>query len=144
MSHAILDYRVPFVPSEKEYEVVSIREGERVVIPCRGSVENLNVTLSTVRSIFSLLLLLLLFRLFQSHIKFSSVTSPRLLSKYSNKELHPDGKETQWDAKKGFIVPSHLISFAGVVSCQTRIGDETFKSPLYIVAVVGEERVTTS
>lgn len=45
----ILDYRVPFVPSEKEYEVVSIREGERVVIPCRGSVENLNVTLNTVR-----------------------------------------------------------------------------------------------
>lgn len=79
--------------------------------------------------------------------------SPRLLSKsvnvcvcqkYSNKELHPDGKETQWDARKGFIVPSHLISFAGVVSCQTRIGDETFKSPLYIVAVVGEERVTKS
>ncbi|XP_075895260.1 vascular endothelial growth factor receptor 2 isoform X2 [Nelusetta ayraudi] len=97
------DYRVPFVPSEKEYEVVSIREGERVVIPCRGSVENLNVTLNT----------------------------------YSNKELHPDGKESQWDARRGFIVPSHLISFAGVVSCQTRIGDETFKSPLYIVAVVG-------
>lgn len=82
---------------------------------------------------------MLLFRLLQSHIKFSSVISPCLLSKYSNKELHPDGKETQWDAKKGFIVPSHLISFAGVVSCQTRIGDETFKSPLYIVAVVGEE-----
>ncbi|KAM4629460.1 vascular endothelial growth factor receptor 2 isoform 4-T4 [Polymixia lowei] len=41
------DYKVPFVPSEKEYEVVFIREGERVVIPCRGSVENLNVTLHT-------------------------------------------------------------------------------------------------
>lgn len=45
----ILDYKVPFVPSEKEYEVVFIREGERVVIPCRGSVEDLNVTLHTVR-----------------------------------------------------------------------------------------------
>lgn len=45
----ILDYKVPFVPSEKEYEFVFIREGERVVIPCRGSVENLNVTLHTVR-----------------------------------------------------------------------------------------------
>ncbi|PWA14445.1 hypothetical protein CCH79_00011188 [Gambusia affinis] len=42
------DSKVPFVPSEKEYEVVFIREGERVVIPCRGSVENLNVTLNTV------------------------------------------------------------------------------------------------
>uniref|UniRef100_A0A8C4F529 receptor protein-tyrosine kinase n=1 Tax=Dicentrarchus labrax TaxID=13489 RepID=A0A8C4F529_DICLA len=41
------DSKVPFVPSEKEYEVVFIREGERVVIPCRGSVENLNVTLHT-------------------------------------------------------------------------------------------------
>uniref|UniRef100_A0A4W6CKC0 receptor protein-tyrosine kinase n=1 Tax=Lates calcarifer TaxID=8187 RepID=A0A4W6CKC0_LATCA len=98
------DYKVPFVPSEKEYEVVFIREGERVVIPCRGSVENLNVTLHT---------------------------------KYPNKELHPDGKDSHWDAKTGFTVPSYLISYAGVVSCQTRVGNETFKSPLYIVAVVG-------
>ncbi|KAM9848527.1 vascular endothelial growth factor receptor 2 [Aulostomus maculatus] len=98
------DYKVPFVPSDKEYEVVFIREGERVVIPCRGSVENLNVTLHT---------------------------------KYPNKELHPDGKDSLWDARTGFTVPSHLISYAGVVSCQTHIGNETFKSPLYIVAVVG-------
>ncbi|XP_068449123.1 vascular endothelial growth factor receptor 2 isoform X2 [Clinocottus analis] len=97
------DYKVPFVPPEKEYEVVFIREGERVVIPCRGSVEDLNVTLHT----------------------------------YPNKELHPDGKDSLWDARTGFTVPSHLISYAGVVSCQTRIGNETFKSPLYIVAVVG-------
>ncbi|XP_032381840.1 vascular endothelial growth factor receptor 2 isoform X2 [Etheostoma spectabile] len=99
----VRDDKVPFVPSEKEYEVVFIREGERVVIPCRGSVENLNVTLHT----------------------------------YPNKELHPDGKDSLWDARTGFTVPSHLISYAGVVSCQTRIGNETFKSPLYIVAVVG-------
>uniref|UniRef100_A0A7N8WT10 receptor protein-tyrosine kinase n=1 Tax=Mastacembelus armatus TaxID=205130 RepID=A0A7N8WT10_9TELE len=98
------DDRVPFVPSEKDYEVVFIREGQRVVIPCRGSLENLNVTLHT---------------------------------KYPNKELHPDGKDSWWDARTGFTVPSHLISYAGVVSCQTRIGNETFKSPLYIVAVVG-------
>ncbi|KAM4629459.1 vascular endothelial growth factor receptor 2 isoform 3-T3 [Polymixia lowei] len=97
------DYKVPFVPSEKEYEVVFIREGERVVIPCRGSVENLNVTLHT----------------------------------YPKKELHPDGKDSLWDAKTGFTVPSHLISYAGVVFCQTHIGNETFKSPLYIIAVVG-------
>ncbi|XP_028259922.1 vascular endothelial growth factor receptor 2 isoform X2 [Parambassis ranga] len=97
------DYKVPFVPSEKEYEVVFIREGERVVIPCRGSVEDLNVTLNT----------------------------------YPIKELHPDGKDSLWDARTGFTVPTHLISYAGVVSCQTHIGNETFKSPLYIVAVVG-------
>uniref|UniRef100_A0A4W6CE05 receptor protein-tyrosine kinase n=1 Tax=Lates calcarifer TaxID=8187 RepID=A0A4W6CE05_LATCA len=57
--------------------------------------------------------------------------------KYPNKELHPDGKDSHWDAKTGFTVPSYLISYAGVVSCQTRVGNETFKSPLYIVAVVG-------
>ncbi|XP_040040692.2 vascular endothelial growth factor receptor 2 isoform X1 [Gasterosteus aculeatus] len=98
------DYKVPFVPPEKELEVVFISEGERVVIPCRGSAEDLNVTLHT---------------------------------KYPNKELRPDGKDSVWDARTGFTVPSHLISYAGVVSCQTRIANETFKSSLYIVAVVG-------
>ncbi|XP_056894551.1 vascular endothelial growth factor receptor 2 isoform X2 [Takifugu flavidus] len=100
----VRDPKVPFVPSEKEYEMVFVREGEQVVIPCRGSLEDLNVTLHT---------------------------------KYPNKELHPDGKETLWDARKGFTVPSHLISYAGVVFCQTYIGNETYKSPLYIIAVVG-------
>ncbi|XP_057697758.1 vascular endothelial growth factor receptor 2 [Corythoichthys intestinalis] len=100
----VRDDKVPFVPSGKDYEVVFIREGERVVIPCRGSLENLNVTLHT---------------------------------EYPNKEFHPDGKDSLWDAKTGFTIPSHLISYAGLVSCQTRIGDETFKSPLYVVAVVG-------
>uniref|UniRef100_A0A7N6B521 receptor protein-tyrosine kinase n=1 Tax=Anabas testudineus TaxID=64144 RepID=A0A7N6B521_ANATE len=57
--------------------------------------------------------------------------------KYPKKELYPDGKESLWDARTGFTVPSYLISFAGVVSCQTRIGNETFSSPVYIVAVVG-------
>uniref|UniRef100_A0A3B4A5J8 receptor protein-tyrosine kinase n=1 Tax=Periophthalmus magnuspinnatus TaxID=409849 RepID=A0A3B4A5J8_9GOBI len=98
------DYKTPFVPSEKDYEVVFIREGVKVVIPCRGSVENLNVTLHT---------------------------------KYPNKELYPDGKDSLWDSQKGFTVPSHLVSYSGVVFCQTRLGNETFKSPLYIVAVVG-------
>uniref|UniRef100_A0A1A8S2T1 receptor protein-tyrosine kinase n=1 Tax=Nothobranchius rachovii TaxID=451742 RepID=A0A1A8S2T1_9TELE len=98
------DYKVPFVPSDKECELVFIREGERVVIPCRGSVEELNVTLNT---------------------------------EYPIKEIHPDGKDSVWDARTGFTVPAHLISYAGVVSCQTRIGNQTFKSPLYIVAVVG-------
>ncbi|CAL1592983.1 unnamed protein product [Knipowitschia caucasica] len=100
----VQDYKMPFVPSEKDYEVVYIQEGVKVIIPCRGSVENLNVTLHT---------------------------------KYPNKELYLDGKESEWDAQRGFTVPSHLVSYAGVVFCQTRIGNETFKSPVYIVAVVG-------
>ncbi|XP_023854450.1 vascular endothelial growth factor receptor 2-like [Salvelinus sp. IW2-2015] len=46
----VQDYKVPFVPSDKDIDVVFIREGVQVVIPCRGSVENLNVTLRTVRT----------------------------------------------------------------------------------------------
>lgn len=126
--------------------MVSIREGEEVVIPCRGSVENLNVTLNTVRKSCFWWLFSMFSRtrtIFPPFLLLSKSVSFCVCQKYTNKELHPDGKETQWDARKGFIVPSHVISFAGVVSCQTRIGAETFKSPLYIVAVVGEEQVTT-
>lgn len=43
-----LDYRMPFVRMAQDYDVVFIREGEQVVIPCLVSVENLNVTLYTV------------------------------------------------------------------------------------------------
>ncbi len=43
-----LDYRTPFVRMAQDYDVVFIREGEQVVIPCLVSVENLNVTLYTV------------------------------------------------------------------------------------------------
>ncbi|KAJ8397526.1 hypothetical protein AAFF_G00438020 [Aldrovandia affinis] len=100
----VQDYKVPFVRSSQNYDVVFIREGQRVVIPCLGSVEDLNVTLFT---------------------------------KYPKKELFPDGQEVIWDSQRGFIVPSHLISYAGVVFCQTRIRNETFYSSLYIVAVVG-------
>ena len=44
----VLDYRSPFVRSAHPYDVVFIREGEQVVIPCLGSVEDINVTLFTV------------------------------------------------------------------------------------------------
>ncbi|XP_041696266.2 vascular endothelial growth factor receptor 2 [Coregonus clupeaformis] len=100
----VQDFKVPFVPSDKDYEVVFISEGVQVIIPCRGSVEDLNVTLHT---------------------------------KFPKKELYPNGKDMFWDSMKGFSVPSHLISYAGVVFCQTHIHNETYKSPLYIVAVVG-------
>ncbi|KPP64900.1 vascular endothelial growth factor receptor 2-like, partial [Scleropages formosus] len=97
-------YRVPFIHSSHTYDVVFIREGEPVVIPCLGSIENLNVTLYT---------------------------------KFPKKELFPDGKEVRWDGRKGFSIPSHLISHAGVVFCQAHIGNETFQSSFYIAAVVG-------
>uniref|UniRef100_A0A8C9SKK6 receptor protein-tyrosine kinase n=1 Tax=Scleropages formosus TaxID=113540 RepID=A0A8C9SKK6_SCLFO len=101
----VQDYRVPFIHSSHTYDVVFIREGEPVVIPCLGSIENLNVTLYTVR--------------------------------FPKKELFPDGKEVRWDGRKGFSIPSHLISHAGVVFCQAHIGNETFQSSFYIAAVVG-------
>uniref|UniRef100_A0AAY4DEX9 receptor protein-tyrosine kinase n=1 Tax=Denticeps clupeoides TaxID=299321 RepID=A0AAY4DEX9_9TELE len=100
----ISDYKVPFVRSSQPYEVVFIREGEQVVIPCLGSVEDLNVT---------------------------------LYMKYPPKELIPEGKKVYWDSTRGFVVPSHLISFAGLVYCQTNILNETFQSSLYLIAVVG-------
>ena len=62
-----------------------------------------------------------------------------LCQKYPKKELSPNGKDCLWDSRTGFTVPSHLISYAGVVFCQTHIHNDTFKSPLYIVAVVGKE-----
>lgn len=58
--------------------------------------------------------------------------------KYPTKELYPNGKDIYWDSMKGVSVPSHLISYAGLVFCQTRINNETYKSSLYIVTVVGK------
>ncbi|XP_067239768.1 vascular endothelial growth factor receptor 2 isoform X1 [Chanodichthys erythropterus] len=100
----IQDYRTPFIRMAQDYDVVFIREGEQVVIPCLVSVEDLNVTLYT---------------------------------KYPVKELATDGKEVNWDSKRGFILPSHVVSYAGVVYCQTIIRNETYQSSPYIVAVVG-------
>uniref|UniRef100_A0A673MBU5 receptor protein-tyrosine kinase n=1 Tax=Sinocyclocheilus rhinocerous TaxID=307959 RepID=A0A673MBU5_9TELE len=100
----IQDCRTPFVRMAQDYDVVFIREGEQVVIPCLVSVENLNVTLYT---------------------------------KYPVKELATDGKDVIWDSKRGFILPSHVVSYAGVVYCQTTIRNETYQSSPYIVAVVG-------
>lgn len=56
------------------------------------------------------------------------------------KELVTDGKDVFWDSQKGFVLPSHVISYAGVVYCQTRIQNETFQSLAYILAVVGKEK----
>uniref|UniRef100_A0A8C2H743 receptor protein-tyrosine kinase n=1 Tax=Cyprinus carpio TaxID=7962 RepID=A0A8C2H743_CYPCA len=60
-----------------------------------------------------------------------------LQQKYPVKELATDGKEVIWDSKRGFILPSHVVSYAGVVYCQTTIRNETYQSSPYIVAVVG-------
>lgn len=60
------------------------------------------------------------------------------------KELVTDGKDVFWDSKKGFLLPSHVISYAGVVYCQTRIQNETFQSLAYILAVVGKEKYADS
>ncbi|XP_017311905.1 vascular endothelial growth factor receptor 2 isoform X1 [Ictalurus punctatus] len=100
----VQDYRMPFLRLSQDFEVVFIREGEQVVIPCLGSLEDLNVTLYT---------------------------------KYPVKELVTDGKDVFWDSKRGFLLPSHVISYAGVVYCQTRIQNETFQSLAYVLAVVG-------
>lgn len=43
-----------------------------------------------------------------------------------------------WDSKKGFIIQSHMVSYAGVVYCETIIQNETYQSSPYIMAVVGK------
>lgn len=60
--------------------------------------------------------------------------------KYPVKELTTDGIEVIWDSKKGFILPSHEVSYAGVVYCQTIIRNETYQSSPYIMAVVGKQK----
>uniref|UniRef100_A0A8C1ZGG0 receptor protein-tyrosine kinase n=1 Tax=Cyprinus carpio TaxID=7962 RepID=A0A8C1ZGG0_CYPCA len=60
-----------------------------------------------------------------------------LHQKYPVKELATDGKDVIWDSKRGFVLPSHVVSYAGVVYCQTTIRNETYQSSPYIVAVVG-------
>ncbi|XP_051501062.1 vascular endothelial growth factor receptor 2-like isoform X1 [Myxocyprinus asiaticus] len=60
-----------------------------------------------------------------------------LYTKYPVKELATDGKEVIWDSKRGFILPSHVVSYAGVVYCETIIQNETYQSSTYIVTVVG-------
>lgn len=66
-----------------------------------------------------------------------------LEQKYPVKELVTDGKEVLWDSKRGFILDSHVVSYAGVVYCETIIQNETYQSSSYIVAVVGKTDLGT-
>ncbi|KAL1022594.1 hypothetical protein UPYG_G00029680 [Umbra pygmaea] len=110
----VQDYKLPFIPSDKDYEVVFIREGVQVLIPCPVSVRDLTVTLHT-----------------------SQWLKTMISQKYPMKAIYPNGKDIFWDSRKGFSVPSHLISYASVAFCQTQIHNETYRSSLFIIAVVG-------
>ncbi|MGH0154255.1 UNVERIFIED_CONTAM: hypothetical protein FKN15_033628, partial [Acipenser sinensis] len=60
-----------------------------------------------------------------------------LHTKYPGKVFVPDGKTIYWDSRRGFIIPSYLISYAGMVFCQTTIESEIYQSQLYMLTVVG-------
>ncbi|KAG2466136.1 INTU protein, partial [Polypterus senegalus] len=60
-----------------------------------------------------------------------------LFAKYPDREIVPDGEIIYWNSRKGFIVPSFLINFAGIVRCQTVIYGKIFQSPLFMLTVVG-------
>lgn len=60
-----------------------------------------------------------------------------LWARYPEKKFVPDGNRIFWDSKKGFTIPSYMISYAGMVFCEAKINDETYQSIMYIVAVVG-------
>ncbi|XP_021557252.1 vascular endothelial growth factor receptor 2 [Neomonachus schauinslandi] len=103
----VRDYRSPFIASvSDQHEVVYITEkkNKTVVIPCLGSVSNLNVS---------------------------------LCARYPEKRFVPDGNRISWDSKKGFTIPSYMISYAGMVFCEAKINDESYQSVMYIVVVVG-------
>ncbi|XP_019496411.1 PREDICTED: vascular endothelial growth factor receptor 2 isoform X1 [Hipposideros armiger] len=103
----VQDYRSPFIASvSDQHGVVYITENKNktVVIPCLGSISNLNVS---------------------------------LCARYPEKRFVPDGNRIFWDSKKGFTIPSYMISYAGMVFCEAKINDESYQSIMYIVAVVG-------
>uniref|UniRef100_A0A8C5UXC1 Vascular endothelial growth factor receptor 2 n=1 Tax=Microcebus murinus TaxID=30608 RepID=A0A8C5UXC1_MICMU len=103
----VQDYRSPFIASvSDQHEVVYITENKNktVVIPCLGSISNLNVS---------------------------------LCARYPERRFVPDGNRISWDSKKGFTIPSYMISYAGMVFCEAKINDESYQSITYIVAVVG-------
>lgn len=60
-----------------------------------------------------------------------------LCARYPEKRFVPDGDKISWDSKKGFSIPSYMISYAGMVFCEAKIHDETYQSIMYIVVVVG-------
>ncbi|XP_051820092.1 vascular endothelial growth factor receptor 2 [Antechinus flavipes] len=60
-----------------------------------------------------------------------------LYAKYPEKRFVPDGEKIFWDSKKGFSLPSYMISYAGMVFCEAKINDESYQSLMYIIAVVG-------
>ncbi|KAM5272191.1 vascular endothelial growth factor receptor 2 [Ctenodactylus gundi] len=101
----VQDYRSPFITSVNHpHGVVYITGNKTVVIPCRGSVSNLNVS---------------------------------LYARYPEKRFVPDGSRIFWDSEKGFIIPSYMISYAGMVFCEAKINDESYQSIMYIIVVVG-------
>ncbi|KAI4585623.1 hypothetical protein MJG53_005857 [Ovis ammon polii x Ovis aries] len=103
----VQDYRSPFIASvSDQHEVVYITENKNktVVIPCLGTVSDLNVS---------------------------------LCARYPEKRFVPDGNRISWDSKKGFSIPSYMISYAGVVFCEAKINDESYQSIMYIIVVIG-------
>ncbi|XP_007944400.1 vascular endothelial growth factor receptor 2 [Orycteropus afer afer] len=103
----VQDYRSPFIASvSDQHGIVYITDNKNktVVIPCLGSISNLNVS---------------------------------LCARYPEKRFVPDGNRISWDSKKGFTIPSYMISYAGMVFCEAKINDETYQSIMYIVVVVG-------
>uniref|UniRef100_A0A452TIC7 receptor protein-tyrosine kinase n=1 Tax=Ursus maritimus TaxID=29073 RepID=A0A452TIC7_URSMA len=67
----------------------------------------------------------------------ASVIYVYVQGKYPEKRFVPDGHRISWDSKKGFTIPSYMISYAGMVFCEAKINDESYQSIMYIVVVVG-------
>ncbi|RMB96724.1 hypothetical protein DUI87_26789 [Hirundo rustica rustica] len=53
--------------------------------------------------------------------------------------IHPDGKSTFWDNKKGMQVPTDLIRDLLYVHCETVIDKKVFKSNFFIIHIAGSK-----
>ncbi|XP_075422567.1 vascular endothelial growth factor receptor 2 isoform X1 [Ascaphus truei] len=60
-----------------------------------------------------------------------------LYAKFPEGTYLPDGDTIHWDSKKGFTILSELIKPAGMVFCETKLNGQIYRSPTYLVAVVG-------
>lgn len=73
---------------------------------------------------------------------YSIFAIPFSTQRYPEKRFVPDGNRISWDSKKGFTIPSYMISYAGMVFCEAKINDESYQSIMYIVVVVGKWTVS--
>ncbi|KAG8453683.1 hypothetical protein GDO86_000352 [Hymenochirus boettgeri] len=60
-----------------------------------------------------------------------------LSTNYPNTIFHPDGNNIKWNNRNGFTIPRELLKTTDLVSCETKLNGEVYRSATYMVVVVG-------